>query len=179
MALTLVLGPRRSGKSAVAEQLARAAGARDDVLYLAPLTPSDPEMRERIAAHQARRPPKWQTLETVEVTAALEQAPPEQTVLFDSLGSWVAERLWRAGALDGQAEAGPPPLAAEIERLAELAQARPGIVVVVAEEAGWGPVPASAGTRRWLDLVGDCAQALSRRAERVLLVVAGRVLELP
>ena len=91
MALTLVLGPRRSGKSAVAEALATGSGA--PVVYLAPLTATDAEMKRRIAAHKARRPTSWATVETVDVAAAVEEAPDHATVLLDSLGTWIAEVL--------------------------------------------------------------------------------------
>jgi adenosyl cobinamide kinase/adenosyl cobinamide phosphate guanylyltransferase len=175
MALTLILGARRSGKSAVAERLARDHG--HDVLYLAPLTANDPEMASRVEAHRARRPPSWQTLETVEIAQAVAQAPAGAVVLLDSLGAWLAEVLWRSGALDGNGDA--PATDQEIRRLASLAAARRGDVLVVAEEAGWGPVPPAAATRLWLDRLGDATQTLARSAERVLLVVAGRVLELP
>lgn len=178
VALTLVLGPQRSGKSEVAEQLAAQHG--DEVVYIAPLTPTDPELESRIAAHRARRPGAWKTVETIAVADLIEAAPPGTVLLLDSLGSWIAESLWRAGALDEQGDSDAlAGLKAEIARVVELATRRDCEVVIVAEEAGWGPVPPHAATRRWLDMLGDAAQELARRADRVLLVIAGRVLELP
>lgn len=175
MALTVVLGPRRSGKSRIAEEHAEATG--EQVVVLAPLTVTDDEMAARVAAHRAARPAVWETVEDADVVAALRAAPPDATVLLDSLGTWVGEVLWRAGALDDPTKA--PNLAVTIAALAQTASQRPGTTIVVCEEAGWGPVPPSGATRLWLDVLGDASQALSAVAERALLVVAGRVVELP
>jgi adenosylcobinamide kinase/adenosylcobinamide-phosphate guanylyltransferase len=179
--LTVVLGPRRSGKSAVAERLAVATGA--PVAYLAPLTATDDELRARVAVHRARRPAAWRTIETGDPLGALGELGPADTVLLDSLGTWISEVLYRSGALEDVPADDPGPtlaaLAADVERFAARAADRPGATIVVAEEAGWGPVPPSPATRRWLDAVGDAAQACAARAQRTLLVVAGRTLELP
>lgn len=175
MALTLVLGPRRSGKSRVAERLARASGER--VVVLAPLTVTDDELAARVTAHRAARPVGWETVEDRDVVGALNDAPAAATVVLDSLGTWVSETLWRAGALDDPARA--PDLGPAIAALAHAASARPGRTIVVCEEAGWGPVPPSGATRLWLDVLGDAAQALGAAADEVLLVIAGRTVSLP
>lgn len=175
MALTVILGPRRSGKSRIAEERARATG--EQVVVLAPLTVTDEEMAARVAAHRAARPVGWETVEQVDVVGALREAPSRATVLLDSLGTWVSEVLWRAGALEDPAKA--PELRETIAALAEVASTRPGTTIVVCEEAGWGPVPPSGATRLWLDVLGDASQALGAVAEQALLVVAGRVVELP
>jgi adenosyl cobinamide kinase/adenosyl cobinamide phosphate guanylyltransferase len=167
--LILVTGPRRSGKSGVAERVAVEGGG--DVVVLAPLTVSDEEMAVRVAAHRARRPEGWRTVEGQDVLGGLRGVEPGVTVVLDSLGTWVSEVLWREGDVEE--------LAREVEAFAEEARGREGLTVVVAEEAGWGPVPPHELTRVWLDALGDAVQALSAVAERVLLVVAGRVVELP
>jgi adenosylcobinamide kinase/adenosylcobinamide-phosphate guanylyltransferase len=182
VALTLVLGPRRSGKSRVAD--AMASETHEQVVVLAPLTVTDEEMAARVAAHRAARPAGWRTVEGVDVVGALRAADPQATVVLDSLGTWVSEVLWRAGALDddddgADGDGAAQRIQAAVAEFAELATQRAGRTIVVAEESGWGPVPPSGATRLWLDVLGDAAQALGQAAERVVRVVAGRVVELP
>lgn len=180
MGLVLVLGGTRSGKSAVAERLAGATGR--PVRYLATGTAIDAEMAERIAAHQARRPPDWRTIEVRDPAAEI-AAAGEETVLLDGLGAWIAARMHEAGLLTSGHPAKIRGLTERIREdvraLAAIAVERRGETIVVAEESGLGPTPPGAATRCYLDLAGEAAQALAERAERVLLVVAGRALELP
>ena len=183
MGLVLVLGGTRSGKSETAERIAAAAGA--PVVYVATGTASDAEMGERIAAHRARRPSSWTTVETADPAAAVADAGAA-TVLVDSLGGWLAALMLAAGLLTDAPVAALGPagerrraaLLDRVRALASAAAARPGLTVVVAEEAGLGPVAPGAATRRYLDLAGEAAQLLAARAERAVLVVAGRTLEL-
>jgi histidinol-phosphate/aromatic aminotransferase/cobyric acid decarboxylase-like protein/adenosyl cobinamide kinase/adenosyl cobinamide phosphate guanylyltransferase len=165
--LVLVLGGVRSGKSAVAEGLVATAPG---VVYVATGAATDAEMAARIAAHRARRPETWQTVETADPAAAVRAAPPGSAVLVDALGTWLAARL----------DDDPDELLAEADALLKAAQAHDGgPVVVVAEEAGLGVVPTGAATRRWLDLLGEAKQRLAAAASRSLLVVAGAAIPLP
>ncbi|MGH8903280.1 MAG: Rv2231c family pyridoxal phosphate-dependent protein CobC [Egibacteraceae bacterium] len=183
--LVLVLGGTRSGKSAVAESLVAAAPA---VIYVATGATTDAEMAERIAAHRARRPPGWTTVETADPAVAVQDAPPGSAVLVDALGSWLARRMTALGLWTQRQVApwgpdggrGRATILAEVEKLCRAATAHDGgPVVVVAEESGLGVLPTGAGTRRWLDLAGEATRRLAAVADRALLVVAGRALDLP
>lgn len=166
--VTLVLGGARSGKSAVAERLA--AGSGLPVTYLA-TGPGDEvgddEWRERLAAHRARRPEGWAT---VEVGPAGDLAGTLRavggTALVDSLGTWVAGHPDFVVGAEGLNRA-----------LAERAAA--GLpTVVVSEEVGLGVHPSSAAGRRFRDALGRLNEEVASAAATVLLVVAGRVLRL-
>lgn len=175
--MILVLGGTRSGKSAAAERL-----ATGPVAYLATGSATDPEMAARIELHRARRPAGWTTHDVGgDPAGTLAAVPPERTVLLDGVGGWIAGELHRAGAFDdrGRLDAATGLIRERVGGLLDAIANHPSLVVVVCEEAGLAPVAADAATRRWVDLLGETAQRLAAQADRVLLVVAGRTLELP
>ncbi len=179
---TLVLGGARSGKSAEAElRLA----AEPEVTYVAtagPVRGGDEDWAARIAAHRARRPHWWQTVETTAATdlAAVLRASTGG-VLVDSVGGWLAAALDEAGAWrrpPGDRQVASH-LAARIGELAGAWRDTRGHIVAVSEEAGSGVVPATVSGRRFRDELGRLNQLLAAHSEEAVLVVAGRVLSLP
>jgi histidinol-phosphate/aromatic aminotransferase/cobyric acid decarboxylase-like protein/adenosyl cobinamide kinase/adenosyl cobinamide phosphate guanylyltransferase len=177
VSLTLVLGGTRSGKSAHAEALATATGL--PVRYVATADAGDPSMRDRIAAHAARRPATWSTIEAGADLADALGHGAGACLLVDGLGPWLATRLHRGGGFDDPARlpAVGTALRDELDR-ATHALAAAGAAIVVAEQAGEGVLPPDPASRAWLDLLGDATQRLAARADRVDLVVAGRALTL-
>lgn len=163
--LVLVLGGTRSGKSRLAEDLAAQIGGPVTYVATAAVQPGDTEHEARIAVHRLRRPASWTTVEQpdpAELPALL--GAIDGPVLLDSLGSWLAAH---------------PDLDADGDALADALRTRTSPTIVVAEEVGWSlhaPTPVG---RRFVDAVGALNQQVAAVADRVLLVVAGRALELP
>ncbi len=176
--LTVVIGGTRSGKSAHAERLALASGL--PVRYVATADAGDPAMAARIAAHAARRPGDWTTVEAGTSLADALSASAGDCVLLDGLGPWIATALHRAGFFEAPCDEVLAGVSAdvlrEVDRAVEVVAPRAGLAIVVAEQAGEGLLPADAASRAWLDLLGDATQRFAAMAARVDLVVAGRAL---
>ena len=171
--VTLVLGGSRSGKSALAERLALAAGdPSGTVWYLATGVATDPDMAQRIDAHRAGRPARFRTVECGAalpdaLTAALtDPDDPTAPALVDALGTWVAAAEGLAPDADG--------LLASLR--ARRAAGAP--TVLVSDEVGMGVHPPTAVGRRFRDALGEVNTAVAAEADVALLVVAGRVLRL-
>lgn len=181
MSCTLVLGGARSGKSALAERLARASGKQ--VVYLATSQAGDAEMAARITHHRAHRPEAWQTVEEATALAARlrELCAPDRIVLVDCLTLWLSNLMFPTH--QDYPEVGPIDLAPLFigERAALLDWLdgpAGGEVVFVSNEIGLGVVPFGAVSRAFVDEAGRLNQDVAARCERVLFVAAGLPLAL-
>ena len=182
--VTLVIGGQKSGKSSTAARLAAATGRA--VAVVTPAEPSDEEMAERIARHRRDRPPEWTTIETFDLPAALTAADDTACVIVDAVDTWLAHSMSEAGLwtdddvapLGEHGEAAAESVLAEVTRIGALAAGRAGDTIFVAGQPGFGLHPMSANGRRYTDLHGLSLQRLGAGA-RVLLVVAGRAVEMP
>ncbi len=166
MSLIVLLGGARSGKSSLAQTL-----AGDEATLIATARALDAEMAERIRRHRDERPAAWSTIEEpIDLRGALAGVAPNRTAVVDCLSLWTANLL-EAGWND-----------AEVEREAEAAAAeaagRPGTTIAVSNEVGLGIVPVSPLGRRYRDAHGRVNAAWANTADRAVLVVAGRMLEL-
>lgn len=159
--MTLVLGGARSGKSRFAESLVSAAGA---ATYIATAEPRDGEMKSRIAAHQDRRGPSWQTREApLDLAAALSEADMSgRPVLLDCLTLWLSNLMEDGRDIGG-----------ETDRLVSSLASLTCPVVMVSNEVGQGIVPANALARRFRDHAGALNQTMAAQADHVFFVTAG------
>lgn len=173
----LVTGGVRSGKSFHAESLMLGEPA---VTYVAPgptiEEDPDPDWAARVAAHRARRPSHWTTLETRDLASAL--AESQGAVLIDCLGTWLSALIDELDGWDAVRDDWEPVV---LERIAaatvELAAHR-GTVVVVTNEVGMGVVPSHRSGRIFRDLLGIANQRFAAECDEVLLVISGRTLSL-
>jgi len=177
--LTLVLGPVRAGKSARAATLAHATGKRVVVAATAAIDPSDPEMLARVERHRRDRPASWTLVETAHrdspsLVALVHHCGDDTCVLIDALGTWLAALLLEMNDLpERDPVAALAALDAQGDALASALAITRAHAIVVAEETGWGVVPATPLGRIFRDALGRLTRALAQRADRVELVVAG------
>ncbi|MCK1715392.1 MULTISPECIES: bifunctional adenosylcobinamide kinase/adenosylcobinamide-phosphate guanylyltransferase [unclassified Bradyrhizobium] len=161
MAVILITGGARSGKSKRAEARARAFPGRP--VYVATAEALDAEMEERIATHRARRGTDWIEREVpLNLAQALVATDGGGARLVDCLTLWLsnllhAERDWE-------------------REVTELAGALPRFkspVVFVTNEVGLGIVPDNALARSFRDAAGIMNQIIADVADEVEFVVAG------
>lgn len=182
--IVFVSGGARSGKSAVAEQLAvqldrhsrRQGGA---LYYLATARVSDGEMIERIARHRRQRGDGWNTLEApLALTEALAKVPHGSTVLLDCLTLWASQWLFQPGSQDrlsdSQLEARG---LAELEAMIDCVRFRKLSLVVVSNDLNEDLPPQDALVWRYVAFLQKLHCRLADRAERVVEVMAGMAMD--
>lgn len=157
----LITGGARSGKSALAEQLALRATGR--AIYIATSEIFDSEMEARVAAHRARRGPEWRDIHAPrDLAGALEASDGGNPRLVDCLTLWLTNLM-----LDG---ADWKDATAYLTRTL-AAQTAP--VIFVTNEVGGGIVPDNKLAREFRDAAGWLNQEMAKACDTVWLAVAG------
>jgi adenosylcobinamide kinase/adenosylcobinamide-phosphate guanylyltransferase len=168
--MIFVTGGARSGKSRFAESLAESFGA--PLCYIATCEARDPEMAERIAAHQARRTDAWLTVEEpLRLAEALKNADGRfSAMLVDCVTLWLSN-LILCHEDDGRA-------LAEARLLEDSIAALETPLILVSNEVGMGIVPDNALARAFRDLAGRTNQILAAAADEVYVMISGIPLKL-
>lgn len=165
----LVTGPARSGKSEWAEQLA--AQSNRAVIYIATaaIDHNDLEWQARIEKHRQRRPASWVTQQVLtDLPEAIQAATASSCLLVDSLGTWLANLLEQDEETWGKT----------LQSLLQSLQQTESQVILVAEETGWGVVPAYEIGRTFRDRLGMLVRQVGAIANPVYLVTGGYILNL-
>lgn len=167
--LILITGPARSGKSEWAEHWAKQT--QKPVVYIATsiVTANDIEWQQRIDQHKQRRPAHWHTQEVPkDLATAIQTADASSCLLIDSLGTWLANQLdqdeisWQTC----------------VDELLDVLSSSPCDVILVAEETGWGLVPAYPLGRRFRDRLGALVRSIGAISTQVYLITGGYALNL-
>lgn len=169
---TLVLGGIRSGKSAFGEGLLPLTGVRYLATAADPAT-GDPEWSGRIAKHRERRPSEWTTVETGDVASEL-RSDTRTPTLVDDLGGWVSRHIdsvggWNDDAFD---------MSEVIDEIASAVSGYAGDLVIISPEVGLSLVAPTPAGRLFQDQLGALNTAVAQACDRVVLIVAGQVLDL-
>ena len=170
MAITLVLGGARSGKSAYAQRQAEQAAAATarPPLMIATAEAFDEEMRDRIDRHRTERGDDWRTLEApLELAAAVRDLRADDIAVVDCLTLWLSNQMLAYRDLS-----------AAVNELALAFSACPAALWVVSNEVGWSLVPDNALGRRFRDEAGRLNQRIASIADSACLIVAGMKLDL-
>ncbi len=180
--LILLLGGARSGKSDLAERLARSRSA-GPVIYVATGQALDEEMSVRIERHRATRPAQWRTVDApLDPAGALAQLD-EGAVILDCITMLVSNLLLTLGDPEAgetvAAEAAAEEIVSrQIDALLAACAQRSGTTILVSNEVGLGMVPPYPLGRLYRDVLGRTNRRLTSAATAVYLVVAGVPIDL-
>jgi adenosylcobinamide kinase/adenosylcobinamide-phosphate guanylyltransferase len=161
MAIVLITGGARSGKSRRAEARTHAFAGRP--VYIATAEALDAEMAERIARHRARRGNDWTEREAaLDLVEALTETDGGGARLVDCLTLWLSNLLHAGRSWQDEAAL-----------LADTLGKQQSPVILVTNEVGLGIVPENALARTFRDAAGILNQTIAAVADEVEFVVAG------
>ncbi len=191
MALVVLTGGARSGKSRMATRLATDLIDRGhSVTAVVFGEPVDAEMSMRIERHRVERPAEIAVLEVSGAQETwLDILGGPQAVLVDCLGTCVSQimsAVWESlegtgPACDERAHLSPAyvgEVERRVERVVDALCAARGATIVVTNEVGDGVVPEWPSARLFRDVLGRSNARLVAASDAGYLCVAGRAVDI-
>jgi adenosylcobinamide kinase/adenosylcobinamide-phosphate guanylyltransferase len=177
--LHFILGGARSGKSRLAENIAKSLSenikndqACNNILYIATAQADDDEMTKRINKHQKDRPSSWQLIEEPQNLAKVirQYACNDNILLIDCLTLWLSNCLCQQGR-----EYWLQQKQAFIDTLlaVQKSSVKNSTIILVSNEVGHGIVPLGELSREFVDQSGWLHQELAEISDQVDFVIAG------
>jgi adenosylcobinamide kinase/adenosylcobinamide-phosphate guanylyltransferase len=163
MAVVLIGGGARSGKSSHALRLARDAGTR--LAFVATAEANDDEMRTRIAKHRGDRSRDFKTLEEpINLADVLNRTAGRfDAMIVDCLTLWLTNLM-----LHGEND-----IELETRSMLAAAKSNGARILLVTNEVGCGIVPENPLARRFRDLAGWMNQTAAAAADEVYWMIFG------
>ena len=164
--IILITGGQRSGKSEKAEALALSLSTNP--VYLATAHVWDDEFRERVRRHQERRGPEWTNIE--EELYLSRHDLSGRVVVIDCVTLWLTNWLMTNDNVDA--------ILAEVKREFDAFTQHDATYIFVTNEIGLGGVSDNALQRKFTDLQGWMNQYIAQKADEVILMVSGIVVNI-
>jgi adenosylcobinamide kinase/adenosylcobinamide-phosphate guanylyltransferase len=178
--LHFILGGARSGKSRLAENIAKQAEKEGlTVCYLATAQAHDEEMNQRIIQHQGDRPQHWALLESplYLVEAIKEALQKSDCVLIDCLTLWLSNCLCHENS-DFYDQQKTKFIEFLNQFINDKSRYKSKKLIFVSNEVGHGIVPMGELSRQFVDQAGWLHQDIAQLAHQVDFVMAGLPLTL-
>lgn len=167
MAITLVTGGTRSGKSyfAVQQALTRASKKR---YFIATAVAFDEEMDERIKKHKDERGTSFTTVEApYDLSPAIDAIPADASIiLIDCLTVWIGNLMYKFGNSTEK-------ITTEVSHILDSLNKKQCDCICVTNEVGMGIVPENSDARFFRDLSGMANRSIASVADEVFFCVCG------
>tara|TARA_B100000900_G_scaffold240557_1_gene204550 strand:- start:467 stop:994 length:528 start_codon:yes stop_codon:yes gene_type:complete len=163
--LILVSGGVKSGKSEFAEYL---ASNEKFVTYIAlsETRPNDNSWKEKILAHQLRRPKSWKLIETENLIPNIKV--DKGVLLIDSLGGFIVNSLKKKDKEWMNC----------LNELLHYLSSYKSKIIIVGEQTGWGLVSEYEIGNLYNDRLGICLKEITKISKENWITINGKAIQL-
>ena len=165
MAITLITGAIKSGKSEFAEKKAKSY-KKLTYIALSESRPNDVNWQEKIKLHKSRRPSNWEIIESDDLLYVLKNVTGP--LLIDSIGGFVVKNInndnneWKRNLL----------------LLNRCLTEYKGDIIVVGEQVGWGLVSEYKIGNIFTERIGEVLRDITLLSSDNWLTINGKAIKL-